>query len=322
MVNHKAMRNILAAALLLGAACAASAQGYPSRAVKFVVPFPPGALPDQIARVLGRELQESLGQPFVIENRPGAIGVIGTAEAARAAPDGYTIVMTTNSTMAAAGSLFKKLQYDPLRDFTPIALLSTTSMILLVRPDFPAQTLKDFIAHARAKNGRLSGGYGSAGSQVSIAKLKSGGGFAAIDVPYKGVPLAVTDVLSGQISFTFADFAVGLAQFKGGKLKALGVTSARRTPLAPEIPAIAEEIPGYEIVLWYGLVAPAGTPREAVDRIHGAVTAVMERTDFKSRFATWGVDPAPMGPEQFGDYIRSEIVKWSRDIRQAGIQPE
>src|SRR5712691_6128852 len=160
MVNHKAMRNILAAAVLLGAACAASAQSYPSRAVKFVVPFPPGALPDQIARVLGRELQESLGQPFVIENRPGAIGVIGTAEAARAAPDGYTIVMTTNSTMAAAESLFKKLQYDPVRDFAPIMLISKTSMILLVRPDFPAQTLKDFISHARARNGQLSGGYG------------------------------------------------------------------------------------------------------------------------------------------------------------------
>src|SRR5438093_3560572 len=142
----KAVRRILAVMVLLGAACAACAQGYPNRAVKFVVPFPPGALPDQIARVLARELQDSLAQPFVIENRPGAIGVIGTAEAARAAPDGYTIVMTTNSTMAAATSLFKNLQYDPQRDFTPIALISTTSMILPVRPDFPAQTLKDFIA--------------------------------------------------------------------------------------------------------------------------------------------------------------------------------
>jgi tripartite-type tricarboxylate transporter receptor subunit TctC len=322
-IGHlKALRRILAVAVLLGAACAACAQGYPSRAVKFVVPFPPGALPDQIARVLARELQDSLGQPFVIENRPGAIGVIGTAEAARATPDGYTIVMTTNSTMAAATSLFKNLQYDPQRDFAPIALVSTTSMILLVRPDFPAQTLKDFISHARARNGTLTAGYGSAGSQVSIAKLKAGGGFTAIDVPYKGVPLAVTDVLSGQIAFTFADFAVGLAQAKGGKLKALGVTSASRTPLAPEIPAIAEEIPGYEIVLWYGIVAPAGTPRDAITKLYLAIGAAMEKSEFKARFAIWGVDPAPMGPEQFAGYIRSEIAKWSRDIRQAGIQPE
>ena len=322
VVRLKALRRILAVAVLLGAACAASAQGYPSRAVKFVVPFPPGALPDQIARVLGRELQDSLAQPFVIENRPGAIGVVGTAESARAAPDGYTIVMTTNSTMAAAPSLFKNLQYDPLRDFTPIALVGTTSMILLVRPDFPAQTLKDFISYARAQNGKLTAGYGSAGSQVSIAKLKAGGGFGAIDVPYKGVPLAVTDVLSGQIAFTFADFAVGLGQAKGGKLKALGVTSASRTPLAPEIPAIGEEIPGYEIVLWYGIVAPAGTPREAISKLYLAIAAAMEKSDFKARFAAWGVDPAPLGPEQFAGYMKSEIAKWSRDIRQAGIQPE
>src|SRR6266850_3143234 len=202
-MHDKRMRALLLI-FLFAISTAASAQGYPSKPVRFVVPFPAGALPDQIARAIAPQLQESLGQPFVIENKPGAIGTIGTAEAARAAPDGHTIVMTTNSTLAAAGALYKKLQYDPLKDFTPIVLISTTSMILLVRPDFPAQTLKELIAHARAKNGQLTGGYGSAGSQVSIAKLKAGGGFAAVDVPYKGVPPAVTDLLAGQISFTFA----------------------------------------------------------------------------------------------------------------------
>src|SRR5579871_5626095 len=172
--------------LLLLISGLASGQGYPGHAVRFIVPFPPGSLPDQIARMIGAHLQDSLRQPFVIENKPGAIGVIGTAEGAHAAPDGYTIVMTTNSTLAAAPSLFKKLQYAPLRDLAPIMLISRTSMILLVRPDFPAQNLKDFIAYAKSRDGQLSGGYGSAGSQVSIAKLKAGGGFAAIDVPYKG----------------------------------------------------------------------------------------------------------------------------------------
>jgi tripartite-type tricarboxylate transporter receptor subunit TctC len=271
---------------------------------------------------MGPQLQETLGQPFVIENKPGAIGTIGTAEAARAAPDGHTILMTTNSTLAAATSLYKRLQYDPLKDFAPIVLISKTSMILLVRSDFPAQNLKEFIALARAKSGELSGGYGSAGSQVSIAKLKAGGGFASIDVPYKGVPLAVNDVLAGQVAFTFADFAVGLSQVKGGKLRGLGVTSAQRTPLAPEIAAISEEIPGYAVVLWYGLVAPAGTPREAINRIYETASASMARADFKTRFANFGVDPAPLGPEQFLEYIKSETVKWSRDIKQAGIQPE
>jgi tripartite-type tricarboxylate transporter receptor subunit TctC len=317
-MHDKRMRSLVAV-LLLVLSAAAFAQGKP---VRFIVPFPPGSLPDQLARAFAPPLQEALGQAFVIENKPGAIGTIGTAEAARAAPDGHTIVMTTNSTLAAAGALYKKLQYDPLKDFAPIMLISRTSMILLVRSDFPAGTLKDFIALARARNGQLTGGYGSAGSQVSIAKLKAGGGFSAVDVPYKGIPPAVTDLLAGQISFTFADFAVALGQMKGGKLRGLGVTSASRTPLAPEVPAIGEEIPGYEVVLWYGLVAPAGTPREALNRIYESARAAMAKPEFQARFAAFGVDPAPLGPEPFRDYIRREIEKWSRDIRQAGIEPE
>src|SRR2546425_12660996 len=182
------MKNILALLASLARACAPFAQGYPSHPVRFVVPFPPGSLPDQIARVIGPQLQDSLGQPFVIENKPGAIGTIGTAEAARAAPDGHTIVMTTNSTLAAAGALYKKLQYDPVKDFAPIMLISKTSMILLVRNDFPAQTLKDFLALARAKSGQLTGGYGSAGSQGAIPKLKGRGGVAGRGLPYKGRP--------------------------------------------------------------------------------------------------------------------------------------
>src|SRR3989440_2042630 len=320
-MHDKRMRSLFLA-MLLAISSGVFAQAYPSKPVRFVVPFPAGALPDQIARALAPQLQEALGQPFVIENKPGAIGVIGTAEAARAAPDGYTIVMTTNSTLAAAAALFKKLQYDPVRDFAPIMLISRTSMILLVRPDFPAQTLKDFLALARAKSGQLTGGYGSAGSQVSIAKLKAGGGFAAIDVPYKGVPPAVTDLLANQIAYTFADFAVALGQIRGGKLRGLGVTSAARTPLAPEIPAIAEEIPGYEVVLWYGLVAPAATPREAVSRIYESAAAALAKPEFKTRFTAFGVDPAPLGPSEFGDYIKREIDKWSRDIKQAGLQAE
>src|SRR2546425_7732911 len=188
----------------LGVACAAFAKSYPSHPVRFVVPFPPGSLPDQIARVIGPQLQDSLGQPFVIENRPGAIGVIGTAEAARAAPDGHTILMTTNSTLAAAESLFKKLQYDPVRDFAPIMRISKTSMILLVRPEFPAHSLKDFISLARSKSGELTAGYGSAGSQVSLAKLKAGRVFTAVGVPYKSGPPAVADRAGGQISVTLS----------------------------------------------------------------------------------------------------------------------
>ena len=314
-------KRIVASVALFGIVLLAQAQSYPGRVVKFVVPFPTGSLPDQIARMMSPQLQEALGQPFVIENKPGAIGTIGTAEAARAAPDGYTILMTTNSTLAAATSLYKKLQYDPLKDFAPILLISKTSMILLVRQELPVQNLREFLEYARSKPD-LAGGYGSAGSLISIAKLKAGGGFTSVDVPYKGVPLAVNDVLAGQVAFTFADFAVGLAQMKGGRLRGLGVTSAQRTPLAPDTPAIAEEIPGYEVVLWYGLVAPAGTPREAINKIYDAAIAAMARADIKARLANFGVDPTPLGPDQFLAYIRSETAKWSRDIKQAGIQPE
>src|SRR3989449_604705 len=179
-MHDKRVRSLLLALLV-----AVSTTTLAQKPVRFVVPFPAGALPDQIARAIAPQLQEALGQPFVIENKPGAIGTIGTAEAARAAPDGHTIVMTTNSTLAAAGALYKKLQYDPVKDFAPIMLISKTSMILLVRPDFPAQTLKDFLALARAKSGQLTGGYRSAGSQVSIAKLKAGGGGAPPVVPPK-----------------------------------------------------------------------------------------------------------------------------------------
>src|SRR5258706_6897462 len=186
-MHDKRMRSLLVA-LLLAVSTAALAQ----RPVRFVVPFPAGSLPDQIARALAPQLQESLGQPFVIENKPGAIGTIGTAEAARAAPDGHTIVMTTNSTLAAAGALYKKLQYDPLKDFAPIMLISKTSMILLVRTDFPAQTLKDFVALARAKNGQLAGGYGSARAPAAVAQLEARRGLGAVPIPdTSGAPAGV-----------------------------------------------------------------------------------------------------------------------------------
>ncbi|HYS51360.1 MAG TPA: tripartite tricarboxylate transporter substrate binding protein, partial [Burkholderiales bacterium] len=222
------MLKLICAIALAGAAAAVSAQDYPSHPVKLVVPFPAGAGPDQVARILSQQLHESLGQPFIVENRSGALGALGAAEVARSAPDGYTILITTNTTQAANVALFKNLQYDPAKDFAPIIRLITTSMMLMVRSDFPAQNLRAFVAHARSTPGGLTAGYGSAGTQVSIAKLKSLGKFSTVDVPYKGVPLAVADTLSGHVSFTFADFAVGFAQIKGGKMKSLGVTSLVR----------------------------------------------------------------------------------------------
>jgi len=300
----------------------ANAQTYPSRPVKLVVPFPAGSATDQIARVIGHELQSALGQPFVVENKAGAQGGIAAAEVAKAAPDGYTLMVTTNTPQAANVSLFKKLAYDPVKDFAPIARLGTISFMLMVRPDFPAKNLKEFLAHARANPGKLSAGYGSAGSQVSQAMLRQMGRIDFVDVPYKGLPQAITDVLGGSISFTFADLANALAQQKGGKLRGLAVTSEKRSALARDVPAIAEELPGYELIAWFALMAPAGTPPEIVARLHQLTAASLAKPEVVARFATLGTDVAPMNPEQLGAFIRSEIAKWAKMTKEAGIEPQ
>lgn len=309
---------------VLSILCSANAwsQAWPSRPVKLVVPFPAGSATDQIARVVGQQLQEALGQPFVVENKAGAQGGIAAAEVAKAAPDGYTLMVTTNTPQAANVSLFKKLSYDPVKDFSPIARLGTISFVLMVRPDFPAKNLKEFIAHAKANPGKLSGGYGSAGSQVSQAMLRSMAKIDFVDVPYKGLPQAITDVLGGSLSFTFADLANGLAQMKGGKLRPIAVTSEKRSRLAPDLPALAEELPGYELIAWFALMAPAGTSPDTVARLHKIVDASLAKPDVAARFAALGTDVAPMNPQQLAAFIQSEIAKWAKMTKEAGIEPQ
>jgi tripartite-type tricarboxylate transporter receptor subunit TctC len=315
------MKRILLVGLMSFSTVALS-QAYPSKPVKLVVPFPAGSATDQIARVVGQQLQESLGQPFVVENKPGAQGAIASAEVARAAPDGYTLMVGTNTPLAANPSLFKKLTYDPVKDFAPVARLGTISFMIMVRPDFPAKNFKEFLNYSRNNPGKLSAGYGSAGSQVSQAMLRSMGKIDFIDVPYKGLPQAITDVMGGQVSFTFADLANALAQIKGGKLRGIAVTSSKRSALAPDVPAIAEELPGYELIAWFALVAPTGTPAPVVSRLHDTTVKALAKPDVAARFGTLGTDVAPMNPEQTGGFIRSEIAKWAKMAKEAGIQPE
>ncbi len=300
----------------------ASAQGYPSKPVKLVVPFPAGSATDQIARVLGNELQGALGHPFVVDNKPGAQGTIAAEGVAKSAPDGYTLLVTTNTPQAAAPALFKELRYDPVKDFAPVARLGTISFMLMVPAEFPARTFREFLDYARAHPGKLSGGYGSAGSQVSQAMMRSMGKIDFVDVPYKGLPQAITDVLGGAVSFTFADLANALAQQKGGKLRGLAVTSEKRSPLAPDVPAIAEELKGYELIAWFALMAPAGTPKEIVASLHGATAKALSRPEVGAKFAALGTDVAPMDPAQLGTFIQSEISKWARMAKEAGIQPQ
>jgi tripartite-type tricarboxylate transporter receptor subunit TctC len=316
------MRGVLALLACLVAATGAAAEAWPARPVKIVVPYGPGSGPDLVARILGEHMRGPLGQPVIIDNKAGALGTIGATEVAKSAPDGYTILLTTNTTQAANVALFKHLAYDPLKDFAPIIRLITTNMILVVRDDFPARTLDEFLAYARERSGEITAAYATAGSQVSLATLESLGRFKSVPVPYKSIPPAVQDVLGGEVAFTFADFAIGLQQIRGGKMRGLGVTSTARTPLAPDIPALAETLPGFEVILWYGFVAPAGTPEEAVARLHDAAERALAAADTRERFATLGLDPAPMSPDAFAGYIKSEIAKWTAAAAAAGIEPQ
>ncbi len=295
---------------------------YPSHPVKVLVPFPAGSATDQVARLAGAQLQEALGQPFIIENKAGAQGAIAAAEVAKAAPDGYTLMVTTNTPHAANVSLFKKLSYDPVRDFTPITRYGTTSFMLMVKPDFPAKTLKEFIAYVRTQPGKLSAGYGSSGSQVSLAMIKQLGKLDVVEVPYKGIPQTITDTMGGSLAFTFVDLANALTQARGGKLRGIAITAARRTPLAAELGAIAEELPGYEIMAWFGLVAPARLPDAIVQRLHEANMKGLAKQDIKDKYGTLGLDIAPQNPAEFARFIQSEVAHWAQLVKLANIQPE
>src|SRR2546428_3379349 len=298
------------------------AQTYPSKPVKLIVPFPAGSATDHVARLAGSQLQEALHQPFVVENKAGAQGAIAAAEVAKAAPDGYTLMVTTNTPHAANVSLFKKLQYDPVKDFAPITRFGTTSFMLMVKPDFPAKDLKEFFSHVRKQPGKLSAGYGSSGSQVSLAMLKQLGKLDVVEVPYKGIPQAITDTMGGSLHFTLVYLATALAHATGGKLRGVAVTSLKRTSLAPDLPAIAEELPGYEIMAWFGLVAPAKTPEAIVQRLHEINMRALARADVKEKFVAIGADVAPLDPSRFKKFIEAEVANWARLVKLAGIEAE
>ena len=300
----------------------AGAQDYPLRPVRFIVPFPAGSAPDSIARIVTQHMQQTLGQNIVIDNRPGAQSIIGAVEAARSTPDGYTLLAGSNTAMAANVSLFKKLPYDPVKDFDPVARFITSALMLVVRADFPARNLADFVAHAKARPGQLSAAYASAGMQVGLAELKVRAGITVVEVPYKGVPQAVTDIIAGQIAFTFADSAVAIAQAQGGKVRVLAVTTKNRSTLAPDIPSMAEEIPGFDISVWNGLFARAGTPKAIVARLNDAANKAVTAPDVAAKLRSLGQEPSPLTPEEFRAFQLAEIKKWAAQIKAAGIQPE
>jgi tripartite-type tricarboxylate transporter receptor subunit TctC len=302
-------------------AAAASAQTYPNRPVKMLVSFPPGSSTDQVARLLSAELQMALGQPFVIENKVGAQGSISADAVAKSPPDGYTLLLTTNS-LAVAVSLFKKLPYDPVKDIAPIARIGFTAFVAMTKPDFQAKSMAELIALARAQPGKLSGGQGGSGGQVSMALLNSMAKVDILSVPYKGVPQAIIDVMGGSVDFAFVDLGNAGAQVKGGRLRALGVTMPNRTDLAPGVPTIAESVPGYEVTAWFALVAPAGTPADIVAKLHDATVKALAKPEVRQGLAATGTDVATLNPAQFTQFLQSEIPKWAELVKLSGMHAE
>ena len=319
---HRFAYACLGALVCISAATTASAQDYPQRPIRMIVPFPAGSAPDSIARIVTLHMQQTLGQNMVIDNRPGAQSVIGAVEATRGSPDGYTLLAGSNTAMAANVSLFKKLPYDPVKDFDAVGRFITSALMLVVRADFPARNLSEFVAHAKARPGQLSAGYASAGMQVGLAELKVRAGITVVEVPYKGVPQAVTDIIAGQIAFTFADSAVAITQAQGGKVRALAVTTAKRSTLVPDIPSMAEEIPGFDISVWNGLFARAGTPKAVIAKLNDAANKAVAAPDVVAKLRSLGQEPGPMTPEAFRAFQLAEIKKWAAQIKAAGIQPE
>ena len=315
----------LLAALTLpaGISDAFAQDSYPSGIIKFVVPFAAGSATDTLARVLGEKMSASLGQAVVVDNMPGASGFLAAQNVARAAPDGLTVLVTSNTTHAANQSLFKKLPYDPINGFEPVSELGTITLALVVHPSVPASTAQELIAYAKTKPGELTFGSGSSSSRIAGEMLKTLAGINMLNVPYKSNPQAVTDLLGGQISLVFADISTTLPQAKAGNVKALAVSSAERSPLAPDLPTMAEAgVPGYDLTAWFAAFVPAGTPRPIVDKLNAAFKAALADPQATKTLLGAGIEPTSSTPEELKAFVASETEKWAKIVKAAGIEPE
>jgi tripartite-type tricarboxylate transporter receptor subunit TctC len=318
-VRHQAAA--LATLLICGVA---SAQTYPSRPIRIVSPFAAGGGNDAICRILSPRLSESLKQQVFIENRAGANGIVGTEVAARSAPDGYTILLIPSG-HAVNATLYKKLPFDSIRDFTPITLVGSSPLVLAVHPSLPAKNVKELIALARARPGQLT--YGSAGvgssGHLGGAQFETLTGSKMTHIPYKGMGIVVVDLMSGQVTMTFGTSLSVVPHVRAGRLRALATTGAKRSPALPDLPTVAEAgVPGYEASIWYGFVAPAKVPAEIVTRLHSAIVAVLQMPETRERFASQGLDVLYNTPEEFGKLLVSDIGRWAKVVERAGVQAE
>lgn len=310
----------VAAALL---AAGAAAQNYPAKPIRLIVPFPAGSTPDIVGRALGQKLNEAWGQPVVVENKTGAGGNIGTAEAAKSAPDGYTLVIGINGPVAVNKALYKSLPYDPEKDLAPISLLAVGAQMLAVHPSVPASTLKEFVDYVRKNPGKLS--YGSvgagSGSHLTMELLKSQAKLDMVHVPYRGFPPVVQDLIPGNIHATFAIIPAVLGNVKAGKLKGLAVTSEKRSELAPDVPTVAEQgFPRFDATVWIGLLAPAGLPQDVLDKLAAQTQKGMADPELRKRLGSSGFQVVGGTPEQFATFIKSETEKWTGVVKLTGAK--
>jgi tripartite-type tricarboxylate transporter receptor subunit TctC len=295
---------------------------YPAKPIRVLVPFGAGSSTDIVMRILAQPLGQSLGQPVVVENKPGADGAIAAAEVAKAAPDGYTLLLATNSPLSAAPHL-RKLPYDALADFTPITLVGNYTFFVLVHPSVPARNLAELISYARANPGKLNYGTGNTSGIVMTAMLTSQAGIDLVHVPYKSEPPAITDLLSGNIQVMISSYATVAPHLREGKLRALVTTLPSRSPLMPEIPAIVEAgFPKFSVSPWAGMFGPARMPREVAERLNQELNALLRRQDVRDNLLRQAFDPKGSSTEDFTAYVRAQYDIWGRAIREAGIQPE
>ena len=324
MVTGLSRRALLAGTATLALTGPAAAQTYPSRPITLIVPFAAGSSTDVVGRQAGRAIAEGLGAQVAVENRTGAGGIIGAQAVARARPDGYTLLIVTNSTHAANTALFRSLPYDPVADFAPVSNLATGPLILLSHPSLPIRNLEQLVAYGRTNPGKLTYGFSGSSSQIASVMLTHDGRFEALGVQYRSIPPAVADLLGGHLSFTFADPGNALPHIRSGQAIGLGVTSMTRTSLAPDLPTLTEAgLPGFQLVPWQGIAAPAGTDPAIVRRLFDALRSRYDTEEVRRTYAALGFEVSlSASPEAFSDFIRSETVRWGDLVRLAGIQPQ
>ncbi|NUO88460.1 MAG: tripartite tricarboxylate transporter substrate binding protein [Cupriavidus sp.] len=324
----KSFKNVCAGlALACGAALAATpalaADEFPAKPLRLVVPFAAGSGTDAVARLTAKYLGESLQQPVVVDNKPGANGTIAAEFVAKAPADGYTLFMTTNTTHSANPSLMKQLRYDPVKDFTPISRMGNLPFMLVVNPALPVKTLREFVDYAKAHPG-LTYASGNSTGIVAGATLSKMAGLKMLHVPYKSTPPAMTDVMGGQVQAMFVDFAAGIANVRAGKLRALAVTTAQRSALLPDLPPLASvpELKGFDLTSWNGVFAPAGVPAPVVARLNRELVAIATSKQHAAQFHALGFEPFGSTPAELNQFVVAELQKWARLVKDAGIQPE